>query len=112
MEKLFHRGQRQGESLEQEKTLEEDGIYVCRHGKLEKLPRTQDDGLRRIRITDDAYQAAMDLGHQLRKELHGYKPDVSLVASALILEGCRDMHATKAKEVIGGFVIKLFQPTS
>jgi hypothetical protein len=54
----------------------------------------------------------MELGHRLRKALHGYKPDVSLVASALILEGCREIHATKAKEVIGDFVIKLFKPTS
>lgn len=98
--------------MEQAKTLEEGTVYVCRNGKLEELPRTQDDGMRRIRITDDAYQAAMNLGHRLRKELHGYKPDVSLVASASILEGCREIHSTKVKEVIGNFVIKLFKSAS
>ena len=47
--------------MEQGKPLQDGGIYVCRHGKLEELPRAPDDGMRRIRITDDAYQAAMDL---------------------------------------------------
>jgi hypothetical protein len=68
--------------------------------------------MRRIRITDEAYQAARALGQRLHRQLHGYKPDVLWVASALILEGCRDEYSTKAKEVIRNVVIKLFQPTS
>ncbi len=68
--------------------------------------------MRRIRIMADAYQAAMNLGQRLRKDLHGYKPDVSLVASALILDGCRESYSTQVKEAIGNFVIELFKPAS
>ena len=96
---------------ERNDTLEDGEVYLCRNGKLERLPKS-DNGLRRIWITDDAYQAAMGLGQRLRKDLHGYKPDVSLVASALILDGCRDVDSTQVKEVIGNFVIELFKPAS
>jgi hypothetical protein len=111
LENLFGSRVSETEPKEEAKPLEDGDVYICRKGKLERLPKT-DDGMRRIRITEDAYQAAMDLGQRLRKDLHGYKPDVSLVASALILDGCREAYSTQAKEVIGNFVIKLFQPAS
>ncbi len=111
MENLFGSIHLETGPTETEKLLEEGEVYLCRNGKLERLPKA-DDGLRRIRITDEAYQAAMELGQRLRKDLHGYKPDVSLVASALILDGCRDVDSTQVKEVIGNFVIELFKPAS
>jgi hypothetical protein len=65
--------------------LEEGELYVLKNGNLEHIPRNDDDGMRRIRITEEAYQVAMEIGRTMRKELQGYKPDVSLVASALLL---------------------------
>ena len=61
---------------------------------------------------DDAYQVAMDLGQRPRKDRHGYKPNMSWVAFALILDGCRDVDSTQVKEVIGNFVIEPFKPAS
>ncbi len=111
LEPLFKSRESETELTAKENALEDGEVYVCRNGKLERLPKS-DDGMRRIRITDDAYQAALELGQRLRKDLHGYKPDVSLVASALILERCRETNSTQVKEVIGNFIIKLFKSAS
>lgn len=87
-------------------TLEEGELYVLRKGYLEHVPRNADDGMRRVRITEDAYQVAMDVGRAMRKELNGYKPDVSLVTSALLLNHTDD--GQKAQDIVKQFVIRMF----
>ncbi|MGH9962950.1 MAG: hypothetical protein ACREBC_38520 [Pyrinomonadaceae bacterium] len=62
--------------------------------------------MRSIRITENAYQAAKRIAKGTR--VNGYKPDVSLVASALIVHGSRD----KAKEAVRNFVCELFAAES
>ena len=111
LEHLFKSRESETEMTAKDNAPEDGEVYVCRNGKLERLPKS-DDGMRRIRITDDAYQAALEIGQRLRKDRHGYKPDLSLVASALVLESCRETDSTRMKEVIGNFVIKLFKSTS
>lgn len=112
MEKLFILREMKPGTTREAKPLEDEVMHICRNERTEQLPEAGNDGMRRIRITDDAYRAAMELGQRLRKNLHGYKPDVSLVASALILDGCRTEYSTEVKEVIGNFVIELFKSAS
>lgn len=52
---------------------QEGELYICRQGKLEHIERDPSD-MRRVRITEEAYQVAMELGKQLRPALAGYKP--------------------------------------
>ena len=58
--------------------------------------------MRSIRITENAYQAAKRIAKGMR--VKGYKPDVSLVASALIVHGSRN----EGKEAVREFVCELF----
>ncbi|MGI0025534.1 MAG: hypothetical protein ACREA4_10385 [Nitrososphaera sp.] len=58
--------------------------------------------VRSIRITENAYQAAKQIAKGMR--VNGYKPDVSLVASALMVHGSRD----ESEEVVRKFVCELF----
>jgi len=58
--------------------------------------------MRSIRITENAYQAAKRIAKGIRA--NGYKPDVSLVASALIVHGSRD----DGKEAVRKFIVEMF----
>ncbi|MGI0015970.1 MAG: hypothetical protein ACREBU_21325 [Nitrososphaera sp.] len=58
--------------------------------------------MRSIRITENAYQAAKTIAKGMR--VNGYKPDVSLVASALMVHGSRD----EGKEAVRKFIFELF----
>ena len=90
--------------------LEEGELYVLRKGRLEHVPRNEDDGMRRIRITEQAYEAAMQIGRWMKADLGGYKPDVSLVVSALVLD--RGEKVERTKEVIRQFVVTMFEQRS
>jgi hypothetical protein len=57
----------------------DDGESYLRH-----LPR-HDDELPRIRITEEALQALREFCRGMRKELNGYRPDLTLACSALIM---------------------------
>lgn len=86
--------------------LEEGEVYVCRRGRLERIERDADD-MRKIRITDEAYQATMHLGKGMRSGLVGYKPDVALIASALVIVASRD--PDQARATVRDFVLKMFR---
>ncbi len=58
--------------------------------------------MRSIRITENAYQAAKRVAKGMR--VKGYKPDVPLVASALIVYGSRD----NGKEAVRKFIVEMF----
>lgn len=66
--------------------------------------------MRKVRITEEAFLAASEIGKVMRKDLNGYKPDVSLVMFALILSGGNERE--KAKEVVRQFVLTLFERAS
>lgn len=90
--------------------LEEGEMYVVRKGHLVHLERREEDdeGMRRVRVTDTAYQAAIDLGRRMRKRMRGYRPDVSLVISALVM---RAAGSADAEEAVRTFVQMLFGET-
>ena len=60
----------------------EDGSRHLRH-----IPRN-DDELPRIRIMEEALEAIRTLCRGMRKEMGGYRPDYTLVLSALVLDAC------------------------
>lgn len=86
--------------------LEEGELYVFRKGHLEHIARDEEEGMRRVRITEEAYLSAMEVGKQMRSQLSGYKPDVSLVISAILVHAVRDR--TFAQRCVKDFVVKLF----
>ncbi|MGI0025607.1 MAG: hypothetical protein ACREA4_10755 [Nitrososphaera sp.] len=85
--------------------LEEGELYAYRKGKLEKLPRIE-DGMRKVRITETAYEMAMEVGQDMREELKGYRPDAALIVSALIEHGNQGLE--QKKDAVRRFVKELF----
>lgn len=63
--------------------------------------------MRKVRITEEAYQAAAEIGQQMRKAMTDYRPNISLVTSALVLEALD--RVDDPKEVISDFAIKMFE---
>jgi hypothetical protein len=91
-----------GERVEVDKL--EDGLYQARGGLINKLD-IEDDGLKKIRVTSEAFEAVRSVQKQMRKLLGGRKPDVNLVAEAMLL------HAAKAEgidEKVRQYAVKVF----
>ncbi len=87
----------------------QDGdLYIWRHGRLEHIER-EDNPMRRVRMTEEAYQTAMELGKTMRQALNGYKPDISLVVSALVVAAAQDRET--ASTAVRNYVVKMFQET-
>jgi hypothetical protein len=78
----------------------EDGSRHLRH-----LPRNDDD-LPRIRIMEEALEAIRTLCRGMRKEMGGYRPDYTLVLSALVLDACS---RPEAPSTVRDFAIATFQ---
>ena len=65
--------------------LEEGELYTLRKRMLHRIARSDDDnGLRRVKIMEEAYDAAVVVARRLRKKMHGYRPDPALVISAFV----------------------------
>lgn len=62
----------------------EDGLYQARDGHLTKLD-LEDDGTKKIRIPQPAFEAVVNVQRRMRKALSGNKPDVGLVAAAMLV---------------------------
>ena len=62
----------------------EDGLYLAKAGELNKLD-VEDDGLKKIRVTLEVFEAVRDVQKRMRKQLGGRKPDLSLVAEAMLM---------------------------
>lgn len=67
----------------------EDGLYQARAGNLEKLV-FEDDGTKKIRVPVAGFEAVVNVQKQMRKALSGHKPDISLVAEAMLLAAAED----------------------
>ena len=67
----------------------EDGLYQARSGHLEKVI-FEDDGTNKIRVPQEGFEAVVSVQKQMRKALNGHKPDVSLVAEAMLLAAAAD----------------------
>ena len=62
----------------------EDGLYQARSGSLTKLDLS-DDGTKKIRVPQAGFDAVVMVQKQMRKALFGHKPDISLVAEAMLI---------------------------
>jgi hypothetical protein len=67
----------------QDDELNEGEIYVVQKGKLKHIQREQDD-LKKVPLSDEAHVALLDVRRRCRRAMGGFRPDVALVASALI----------------------------
>lgn len=72
--------------LQPDEQFSEGTVYVYRNGQLQALPRDTTEGIRKVRITEEAYQVAMEISDRLRSSLLGWRPDVTLVISAILTE--------------------------
>ena len=75
-----------------EKVNVEDGLYQARAGELHKLD-LDDDGLKKIRVAPEVFEAVRGVQKKMRKLLGGRKPDIGLVAEAML------MHAAVAEDI-------------
>lgn len=66
----------------------EDGLYQAKAGNLRKLD-IEDDGLKKLRVSLEAFDAVRSVQKKMRKLLGGRKPDVALVAEALLLHAAQ-----------------------
>ena len=84
--------------------LEDGEIYAYKNGVLEKLERDPDD-LKKVRMMNDAFDEVLALQKRMRKELAGYKPDITAVVSALIVDACKQKDAPL---VVKSYLAKMF----
>ena len=70
--------------------LEDGELYTLRKGMLHRVARGEDDnGLRRIKIMEEAYDDAAQVAKRLRQRMRGYRPDPALVISAFVQYAAR-----------------------
>lgn len=86
--------------------LEEGELYTLRKGILHHVQqRNEDNGLRRIRVMEEAYDAAYAIAKRLRKTMRGYRPDPALVISALVMHGASQ---EGAEDIARAYLYNLF----
>ncbi len=86
----------QPRNFEEDGDLQEGHLYTVKDGSLQEIPRDPEDTLRKVRLMDEAVNAAVELQKALRKHMNGYKPDLTLVCSALIVSAAKQPGATKS----------------
>lgn len=68
--------------IRQEMPMLEGELYVVRNGRLQHIERFND--LPKVEVSDGAKEALRVLQRRCRRLLGGFRPDIALVASALI----------------------------
>ena len=91
---------------EDEEDLEEGELYVFKKGVLEHIQKDPEDNLKKVRILDDAFEKAVTIQRGMRSKLNGYKPDLTMVISALIETGASD--ADHAANVVKSYAKRMF----
>lgn len=71
------------QQVKQEPQLQEGELYIVTNGELRHIERTTGD-LPKVPISQLAHDRLLDLRRRCRKTLGGFRPDVALVASALL----------------------------
>jgi len=78
------------EALRSLMDLEDGELYTLRKGMFHRVTRSEDDnGLRRIKIMEAAYDDAARVAKRLRPRMRGYRPDPALVISAFVQYAAR-----------------------
>jgi hypothetical protein len=75
---------------------------------LRHIPR-REDALPRIPITEDALEAIREFRNGMRQQLGGYRPDIVIVISALVIAATR--RPEQAIQDVRNYVMQMFQVT-
>ena len=67
--------------------MQEGELYIVKDGELKHLPRSDDD-LPKVPVSEAARDALLQVRRKCRKALGGFRPDLALVTSALVLYAC------------------------
>ena len=89
-----------------ESDLAEGSLYVFKKGILQEIETDPDDTMKKIRITDNAFQGVVEVQKKMRAVMNGFKPDVSTVCSALIKEAASSPHVV---EIVKQFCLEMYQ---
>lgn len=97
------------ETLRDMVELEEGELYTLRKGTLQRVVRRdEEDGLRRIRVMEEAYDAAQQIARRLRRVMRGYRPDPALVISALVMDAAGQDPGC-VEDIVQEYLQRLFQ---
>lgn len=88
--------------------LKEGALYAYKDGVLTEIQTDPDDTMKRVKVLEDAYQAALTVQRGMRKLLNGYRPDLNLVCSALIQHGASQ---PQVEQAVKQFCTRLFEET-
>ena len=98
-------------TLREMMNLEDGELYALHKGLLRRVARQDEDsGLRRIKLMEEAYEAAQIAARRLRKYGRGYRPDPALVVSAFVMHACAEMTPEDADAVALNYLQRLFHP--
>lgn len=86
----------------QEMPMLEGELYVVRNGRLQHIERFYD--LPKVEVSDGAKDALRALQRRCRRLLGGFRPDIALVASALIEHGAA---LPQAQDIIEAYAREL-----
>ncbi len=89
--------------------LEEGELYTLRKGQLHHVvPRDEENGLRRIKVMEEAYDAAQLIAKRLRRKMRGYRPDPALVVSACVMHALESLEPDVADDLVIAYLQRLF----
>ena len=89
--------------------LEKGELYTLRKGQLHHVvPRDEDSGLRRIKVMEEAYDAAQHMARRLRQQMRGYRPDPALVVSACVMHILASLAPEDADAIVMTYLQRLF----
>ena len=89
--------------------LEEGELYTLRKGQLHHVvPRDEENGLRRIKVMEEAYDAAQLIAKRLRRQMRGYRPDPALVVSACVMHALESLEPDVADDLVIAYLQRLF----
>jgi len=91
--------------------LEEGELYTLRQGKLHHVtPRDEENGLRRLKVMEEAYDAGQRVARRLRQRMRGYRPDPALVVSAFVMHAVT-LPPEQADAIALAYLQRLFSRT-
>lgn len=85
--------------MSEDSVLLEDGLYRMDHGKLERL-ETEDSELKRIRVSVEVFEQLRELQKRSRVVMRGRKPDLNLLAEAVLVQGLKTISTDDVKKYI------------
>jgi glucosamine 6-phosphate synthetase-like amidotransferase/phosphosugar isomerase protein len=89
--------------------LEDGELYTLRKGQLHHVVRRdEENGLRRIMVMEEAYDAAQIMARRLRRRMRGYRPDPALVVSACVMYAVEHLAPEEAEAIALAYLQRLF----